>query len=91
MAAYKHHAHRQITLPALHRLSVEPELEHAEPVEARPEIDMAPQSPMERRQSEEGRARAEYGERRQAYSLSVHDQEPAIPRVINTAISWDLS
>ena len=89
MAAYKHHAHRQITLPALHRLSVEPELEHAEPVEARPEIDMAPQSPMERRQSEEGRARAEYGERRQAYSLSVHDQEPAIPRVINTAISWD--
>ena len=58
-------------------------------MEARPEIDMTPQSPMERRQSEEGRARAEYGERRQAYSLSVHDQEPAIPRVINTAISWD--
>jgi len=92
-------------LPALHRLPVEPSLENAEPVEVRPEQNVAVSRAREvdahgdsRRERREYRREGEEGNHR-SYSLSIRKQEPgAYPLSVRkqepkgftkTAISWD--
>lgn len=91
------------SLPALHRLPVEPALENAEPVEGRPEKDVAVPRDEARSRSDKTRRPREYEvapeASHRAYSLSIRKQEPgSYPLSVRqqepkgftkTAISWD--
>jgi hypothetical protein len=70
-------------LPALHRLPVEPSLENAEPIQARPEQNVAVSRPRAGEDDARGdrSQRSEYAregqeDRHRSYSLSIRMQEP---------------